>query len=33
MLASDNGREFKNELDGELMKHLGVKRIFTPYHP
>ena len=33
MLSSDNGREFKNQLDGEFMKLLGVKRIFTPYRP
>ena len=30
-LTSDNGSEFKNELDALF---LGIKRIFTtPYHP
>ena len=34
ILTSDNGKEFKNRLDKELARQLGVKRIFTtPYHP
>ena len=34
VLTSYNRRDFKNELDDELTKHLGVKLIFTtPYHP
>ncbi len=34
VVTTDNGREFKNELDKELSKQLGIKRIFTtPYHP
>lgn len=34
LLTSDNGKEFKNKLDEELSKQLGIKRIFTtPYHP
>ncbi|KAL5493888.1 hypothetical protein EMCRGX_G015123 [Ephydatia muelleri] len=34
VLTSDNGGEFRNELDGQLAKALGIKRIFTtPYHP
>ena len=32
-LTSDNGSEFKNELDAQLAMSLGIKRIFTtPYH-
>ena len=34
LLTSDNGSEFKNELDKKLMELLGIKHIFTtPYHP
>ena len=34
ILTTDNGGEFKNALDSELSKLLGIKRIFTtPYHP
>ena len=34
VLTFDNGGEFRNELDGQLAKALGIKRIFTtPYHP
>ena len=34
VLTSENGGEFRNELDGQLAKALGVKRMFTtPYHP
>ena len=34
ILTSDNGSEFKNELDAQLAMSLGIKMIFTtPYHP
>ena len=34
IITTDNGKEFKNNLDDELSKQLGIKRIFTtPYHP
>jgi transposase InsO family protein len=34
VLTSDNGKEFKNALDDEMAKLLGIKRLFTtPYHP
>ena len=34
ILTSDNGSEFKNELDAQLAMSLGIERIFTtPYHP
>ena len=34
LLMSDNGSEFKNELDKKLIVLLGIKHIFTtPYHP
>ena len=34
LLTSDNGSEFRNELDTKLMELLGIKHIFTtPYHP
>ena len=34
LITSDNGKEFKNKLDEELSKQLGIKRICTtPYHP
>ena len=33
MITTDNGKEFKNNLDDELSKQLGVTRIFTTlYH-
>ena len=33
VLTTDNGKEFKNQLDTEQCKQLGIKRIFTtPYH-
>ena len=33
-ILSDNGTEFKNHLLDQLLKQLGIKRIFsTPYHP
>ena len=32
--ATDQGKEFKNELDHELMKKLYIEhRLTTPYHP
>ena len=34
LLTSDNGSEFRNDLEMRLAKALGVKRIYTtPYHP
>ena len=34
LLTSDQGREFKNQLDQNIMKLLGIKRHFTTaYHP
>eukprot|EP00731_Ephydatia_muelleri_P006450 Em0003g698a len=34
VLTSDNGSEFRNDLEMGLAKALGVKRIYTtPYHP
>ena len=34
VLTSDNGKEFKNNMDSELAARMGIKRIFTtPYHP
>ena len=34
LLTSDNGSEFRNELDTKLMELLKIKHIFTtPYHP
>ena len=34
VLTTDNGKEFKNQLDNELAQQLGIKRIFTtPHHP
>ena len=34
LLKTDQGTEFKNEIDKQMMKLLGIKRIFTtPYHP
>ena len=34
LLTSDQGREFRSEVDKEMMKLLGIKRHFTtPYHP
>jgi len=34
LLTTDQGTEFKNAIDKQMMKLLGIKRIFTtPYHP
>ena len=34
LLTTDQGSEFKNEMDKQMIKLLGIKRIFTtPYHP
>jgi len=34
LLTTDQGTEFKNEVDKQMMKPLGIKRIFTTsYHP
>ena len=34
VVTTDNGTEFKNQLDTHLAEALGIKRIFTtPYHP
>ena len=34
LLTSDQGGEFKSNLDREMMKTLGIKHHFTtPYHP
>ena len=33
-ILSDNGMEFKNHLLDQVMKQLGIERIFSaPYHP
>ena len=33
-ILSDNGREFKNNLMDQVLKQLGIERIFSaPYHP
>ena len=33
-ILSDNGMEFKNNLLDQVLKHLGMKRVFsTPYQP
>ena len=33
-ILSDNGTEFKNHLLDQVLKQLGIERIFsTPYHP
>jgi len=33
-ILSDNGREFRNKLSDELVRTLGIKRLYTaPYHP
>ena len=33
-ILSDNGMEFRNHLLDQLLKQLGIKRIFSaPYHP
>ena len=33
-IISDNGREFKNNLMDQVLKQLGIERIFSaPYHP
>lgn len=34
LLTTDQGKEFNNKLDLEMMSLLGVKRhLVTPYHP
>lgn len=34
LLTTDQGSEFKNSLNAELMKNLGIKHhLVTPYHP
>ena len=34
VITTDQGGEFRNELDNELMKLLGIEhRLTTPYHP
>ena len=34
ILTSDQGGEFRNEIDKNIMKLLGIKHHFiTPYHP
>lgn len=34
LLTSDQGGEFRSQLDEEMMKLLGIKRHYTtPYHP
>ena len=34
LLTSDQGREFRSEVDKDMIKLLGIKRHFTtPYHP
>ena len=34
LLTTDQGSEFRNHLDKEVMSLLGIKRHFvTPYHP
>ena len=34
IFTSDQGGEFRNEIDKNVMKLLGIKRHFiTPYHP
>ena len=33
-ILSDNGMEFKNHVMDQILKQLGIERIFsTPYHP
>ena len=33
-ILSDNGTEFKNSLMDQVLKQLGIERIFSaPYHP
>ena len=33
-ILSDNGAEFKNSLMGQILKQLGIERIFSvPYNP
>ena len=34
VITSDQGGEFNNDLDSELMKLMGIDhRLTTPYHP
>ena len=34
LLTTDQGKEFKNELNKEMMNSLGIKHhLITPYHP
>jgi len=34
VITSDQGKEFNNNLNKELMKNLGIDhRLTTPYHP
>ena len=33
ILTTDQGREFKNALNDELMKSLNIKHLTTAYHP
>ncbi len=34
LVTSDQGSEFKNKLDKEMMKLMEIKRHYTtPYHP
>ena len=34
LLTSDQGGEFRSDLDKEMMSLLGIKRhLVTPYHP
>ena len=34
VITTDQGREFRNSLDAELMKRFGIQhRLTSPYHP
>ena len=34
VLTTDDGSEFKNKLNAEMMKLLGIRQcLITPYHP
>ena len=34
VVTTNNGSEFKNKLNAEMMKLLGIKQsLITPYHP